>query len=143
MKKRERIVWISVVSLFLFLSLFIIFTKEVRASNTDIDNKYIVKFLQVLKIVEKDYVDENIDNEKLINGAIKGMLEALDEIRKLECKGNDRESSELDNMLLLAKITIFCALRRKESRGTQFFSDYPERDDVNWKKHLSVDKSIL
>ena len=79
MKKRERIVWISVVSLFLFLSLFIIFTKEVRASNTDIDNKYIVKFLQVLKIVEKDYVDENIDNEKLINGAIKGMLEALDD----------------------------------------------------------------
>jgi len=30
------------------------------------------------------------------------------------------------------------AIERKESRGAQFRTDYPERDDVNWLKHIDI-----
>ena len=61
MKKSERIIWISVVSLFLFLSLFTIFIKEARASNFDLNNKYLGKFLRALEIIENEYVEENVE----------------------------------------------------------------------------------
>jgi len=45
---------------------------------------------------------------------------------------------ELKNMLLLAKLIIKSALLRKESRGSHFRTDYPERNDKAWKKHITV-----
>jgi succinate dehydrogenase / fumarate reductase flavoprotein subunit len=30
------------------------------------------------------------------------------------------------------------ALERRESRGAQFRTDYPERDDAQWLKHIDV-----
>lgn len=44
---------------------------------------------------------------------------------------------EIINMLTVAHIIIQAALWRKESRGGHFRSDYPERDDVRWQKHMS------
>lgn len=45
---------------------------------------------------------------------------------------------ELKNMLLLAKLIIKSAIKRKESRGSHFRTDYPERNDKKWKKHIVV-----
>ncbi|HVE48612.1 MAG TPA: succinate dehydrogenase flavoprotein subunit, partial [Casimicrobiaceae bacterium] len=45
------------------------------------------------------------------------------------------EALELDNLIETAKATVVSAEARRESRGAQARSDYPERDDVNWLKH--------
>lgn len=44
---------------------------------------------------------------------------------------------ELQNMLTVARLMIDGALRRDESRGTHFRSDFPSRDDARWgQKHV-------
>ena len=44
---------------------------------------------------------------------------------------------EVINMLTVARIIIQAALWRTESRGAHYRSDYPRRDENNWKKHIS------
>jgi succinate dehydrogenase / fumarate reductase flavoprotein subunit len=45
------------------------------------------------------------------------------------------EALELDNLVEVAKATVVSAEARRESRGAQARSDYPDRDDANWLKH--------
>ena len=45
------------------------------------------------------------------------------------------EALELDNLIETAKATVISAEARRESRGAQARSDYPNRDDANWLKH--------
>ncbi|HPO50982.1 MAG TPA: hypothetical protein PLO89_11710, partial [Spirochaetota bacterium] len=78
MKNRERIVWISTVSVLFFVLLFGVFINDAKGASLTSGFQYVQKFLNVMDMVKKEYVDESkIDNEKLINGAIKGMIEAI------------------------------------------------------------------
>jgi succinate dehydrogenase/fumarate reductase flavoprotein subunit len=43
---------------------------------------------------------------------------------------------ELSFMLDCAEAIIACALTRKESRGAHFRTDYLDRDDEDWLKHI-------
>ena len=45
---------------------------------------------------------------------------------------------ELGFMLDCAETIVVGAIERKESRGAQFRTDFPERDDANWLKHIDI-----
>ena len=46
-----------------------------------------------------------------------------------------QEAFELCNMLKIAEVIIFSALRREESRGAHYRSDFPDRNDAQWLRH--------
>jgi L-aspartate oxidase len=41
------------------------------------------------------------------------------------------------NLMTVARLIAAAALRREESRGAHFRSDFPERSDERWKIHLA------
>jgi succinate dehydrogenase / fumarate reductase flavoprotein subunit len=45
---------------------------------------------------------------------------------------------ELGYMVDCAEATVIAAIERKESRGAQFRTDYPERNDEEWLKHIDI-----
>ncbi len=49
---------------------------------------------------------------------------------------NARPGWELQNLLTVARLMIDAALRREESRGVHYRSDFPARDDAHWQHHL-------
>ena len=48
---------------------------------------------------------------------------------------------ELSYMLDCAEATVVAAIERKESRGAQFRTDFPERLDEEWLKHITITQS--
>ena len=48
---------------------------------------------------------------------------------------------ELGYMLDCAEATVVAAIERKESRGAQFRTDFPERLDEEWLKHITITQS--
>jgi succinate dehydrogenase / fumarate reductase flavoprotein subunit len=48
---------------------------------------------------------------------------------------------ELGYMLTVAETIVLAAVERKESRGAQFRTDFPERNDGEWLKHIDVSRN--
>jgi len=44
---------------------------------------------------------------------------------------------ELQSMLTVARVMIAAALAREESRGVHLRTDFPQRDDVHWKRRIA------
>ena len=81
-----------------------------------------------------------IRTKKGLKAAIGKIGKLHDKLLQIKKKGINREILEIENMLIVSKIIVISALRRKESRGTHFIKEYPERHDNIWKKHLIIDK---
>ena len=47
---------------------------------------------------------------------------------------------ELQNMLACAQLILRSALRREESRGAHFRTDFPDTDDTKFKHHLTISR---
>ena len=81
-----------------------------------------------------------------------GIQEALEIVRRLKEEAetayiDDRGTVfnqdilgaiELGYMLDNAEATCIAALERKESRGAQYRTDFPERNDEEWLKHIDL-----
>ncbi len=69
--------------------------------------------------------------------SLKEALEKLEEWDKiLEVPLSSQEEFELRNMVTVARLITASALRREESRGAHFRSDFPATDDKKWKRHI-------
>lgn len=49
----------------------------------------------------------------------------------------EHEFRRLDSLVTVGLLVARAALRREESRGGHFRADFPSRDDLHWKKHVS------
>ena len=49
----------------------------------------------------------------------------------------DHEFRRIDSLATVGLLIVRAALRREESRGGHFRSDFPSRDDLHWKKHIA------
>jgi L-aspartate oxidase len=54
----------------------------------------------------------------------------------LKSELNTTDDFELANLIILAGLITNSALQREESRGAHYRKDFPDRDDINWKKHI-------
>jgi len=49
----------------------------------------------------------------------------------------DRDLRRLSSLVTVGLLIARAALRREESRGGHFRTDFPHRDDIHWQKHIS------
>jgi L-aspartate oxidase len=49
----------------------------------------------------------------------------------------DREFRRVRSIVSVGLLVARAALRREESRGGHFRSDFPNRDDIKWRKHVA------
>jgi succinate dehydrogenase / fumarate reductase flavoprotein subunit len=97
----------------------------------------------------KTELNETMDKNLWIFRDESGLMEAVRKIRELKERYDnisveDKSKTfntdltfaiEVGYMLDLAEVVALGALKRKESRGAHYRTDYPRRDDDNWLKH--------
>ena len=49
----------------------------------------------------------------------------------------DAEQRRVQTLVTVGLLMARAALRRQESRGGHFRSDFPAHDDIHWKKHVA------
>jgi succinate dehydrogenase / fumarate reductase flavoprotein subunit len=100
----------------------------------------------------KNELGETMNKQAAVFRDEAGLSEALETVRRLKEEAgkawiDDRGTVfnqdvlgaiELGFMVDCAEATVLAALERKESRGAQFRTDFPERNDEEWLKHIDI-----
>ncbi|MEA2372062.1 MAG: succinate dehydrogenase / fumarate reductase, flavoprotein subunit [Solirubrobacteraceae bacterium] len=100
----------------------------------------------------RDELGTTMNSEVAVYRDAAGLGRALEVVRRLkeeaeQCYVDDRGSIfnqdvlgaiELGYMIDCAETIVVGAIERKESRGAQFRTDFPKRDDENWLKHIVI-----
>jgi succinate dehydrogenase / fumarate reductase flavoprotein subunit len=100
----------------------------------------------------KDELGTMMNEKCAVFRTAQGLAEAHETIRRLKEEASvaaidDRGSVfnqdvlvalELEYMLDVAECIVVGAIERKESRGAQFRLDFPERNDDEWLKHITL-----
>jgi len=73
-------------------------------------------------------------------GLQKGYQELKRQLSLFEARLTKREEYEFANMLTAALLITQAALIRQESRGGHYREDFPERDDLVWRKHIVLNR---
>jgi succinate dehydrogenase / fumarate reductase flavoprotein subunit len=100
----------------------------------------------------KDELGETMNRHVAVFRDEAGLTEALEVVRRLKEQAASAYiddggtvfnqdvlgAIELGYMLDCAETIVVGALERKESRGAQYRTDYPERNDDEWLKHIDI-----
>jgi L-aspartate oxidase len=118
-------------------------------NTVQIENESPRKFISIKSDIPRRIKDIDIDvfKSKIRNlmweraGIVRDGEALADAQRELEQLAHDtteldKAALELQNMLQTAQLIVQAALQRTESRGGHYRTDYPERDDINWNRHL-------
>jgi succinate dehydrogenase / fumarate reductase flavoprotein subunit len=103
----------------------------------------------------KDELGEEMNRNVAVFREQDGLEHALETVRRLKEEEktawiDDRGTVfnqdvlgaiEMGFMLDCAECTVMAALERKESRGAQFRTDFPERNDEEWLKHIETSRN--
>jgi L-aspartate oxidase len=95
--------------------------------------------------IDREEIHSDVQNAMTENVGIirdrEGLLEAkkkveayLEKIKLI--KNHDVKDFELQNITQLSRLVIDSALRREESRGAHYRSDFDKVDDINWKRNI-------
>jgi carboxyl-terminal processing protease len=78
---RERTLWIVVTAFLLAVIVLLSFAPRVLAGNQEAETQRLLSmFFEVFRFVQENYVEEEkVDPENLVEGALRGMFEALDD----------------------------------------------------------------
>ncbi|NSW90785.1 MAG: L-aspartate oxidase [Firmicutes bacterium] len=76
-----------------------------------------------------------------------GLIHAMGKINKyrellMNMRNTAIEDWELQNMVLLSSLVVDSALKREESRGAHYRSDFNKTDDEKWKRNIIVSKTL-
>ncbi|HER25469.1 MAG TPA: L-aspartate oxidase [Candidatus Atribacteria bacterium] len=99
--------------------------KEIRK----FDSRQITKELQKLMWDKVGIIRNSSDLKQAIQKINEWKFILKSELRTTE-------DFELANLIILADLITKSALQREESRGAHYRKDFPDRDDINWKKHI-------
>ena len=77
-----------------------------------------------------------------LSSALRTIENLNDLLAQVRCS-NMREYLTLKSMLTLSKLVLTAARRRKESRGSHYREDFPEKDDKNFGKPVMMHKDSL
>jgi L-aspartate oxidase len=110
---------------------------EGRYTRKEIDRKFIKNDLKKLM---KHYagIVRDEENMRYCLDVLNGYIDICNNARNTK-----PEDVELLNMIVIGYLVINAALKRKESRGAHFREDFPQTDDINFKRHIILDREDI